>query len=91
MITIVGPKGEITKPCCIIANRHLHISPEERRQYNLVGVDKVIAVVEGEKKTIFENVYIKEDPSFTLEFHIDTDDGNGSLAKTGEEVEIIIP
>ena len=91
VITIVGPKGEITKPCCIIANRHLHISPEERRQYNLVGVDKVIAVVEGEKKTIFENVYIKEDPSFTLEFHIDTDDGNGSLAKTGEEVEIIIP
>ena len=36
-------------------------------------------------------VYIKEDPNFTLEFHIDTDDGNGSLAKTGEEVEIIIP
>ena len=72
VITIVGPKGEITKPCCIIANRHLHISPEERRQYNLVGVDKV-------------------NPSFTLEFHIDTDDGNGSLAKTGEEVEIIIP
>lgn len=90
-ITIVGPYGEVTKECCIIANRHLHINREERERLNLVGVDKVTAIVEGEKKTIFENVFIKEDPSFTLELHIDTDDGNGSLAKTGDEIEIIIP
>ena len=90
-ITIVGPLGEITKPCCIIANRHLHINPEERQRLNLVGVEKISARVDGEKSTIFEDVYIKEDPNFTLELHLDTDDGNGSLAKTGDDIEIFIP
>ena len=90
-VTIVGPNGEVTKPCCILANRHLHINPEEREKYGLVGVDKVKAKIVSEKTTIFEDVFIKEDKNFTLELHLDTDDGNGSLAKTGEEVEIIIP
>ncbi len=91
VITIVGPHGEVTKPCCIIANRHLHISPEQRKQLNLVGVEKISAKVSGEKSTMFEDVFIKEDPSFTLELHLDTDDGNGSLSKTGDEIEIILP
>ena len=88
-ITIIGPCGEITKPCCILANRHLHISPEQRKEYGLIGIDKVKARISGEKCTLFEDVYIKEDEKFTLELHLDTDDGNGSLGKTGDEVEII--
>lgn len=91
VVTIIGPKGEITKPCCIIANRHLHINPEQRQQLGLVGVEKVNAKIVSEKTTIFEDVWIKESKDYTLELHIDTDDGNGSLAKTGEEVEIFIP
>jgi putative phosphotransacetylase len=90
-ITIIGPKGEITKPCCIIANRHLHINPTQRRELGLVGVDKVCAKWVGEKTTIFEDVYIKESEDYTLELHLDTDDGNGALAKTGEEIEVFIP
>ena len=89
-VTIVGPNGEVTKPCCIIANRHLHINPAQRQELGLVGVEKVKAKIVSEKGTIFEDVWIKESPDFTLEFHIDTDDGNGSLAKTGDEVEIFI-
>ena len=89
-ITIVGPLGEVTKPCCIIANRHLHINPTQRQELGLVGVDKVCAKITGEKETIFQDVYIKESPDFTLELHLDTDDGNGSFAKSGEEVEIFI-
>lgn len=90
-ITIVGPLGEITKQCCIIANRHLHISPSQRQEYGLVGVEKVCAKITGEKNTIFEDVYVKESPDFTLEVHLDTDDGNGAFAKSGEEIEIFIP
>lgn len=90
-ITIVGPKGEVTKPCCILANRHLHINPKEREENGLVGIDKVKAKIVSEKTTIFEDVFIKESEDFTLELHLDTDDGNGSLGKTGDEVEIIIP
>lgn len=89
-VTIIGDVGEVTKPCCIIANRHLHISPEQRQQLGLVGIEKVCAKISGEKQTVFEDVYIKESPDFTLELHLDTDDGNGAMAKTGEEVEIFI-
>lgn len=88
-ITIVGPCGEVTKNCCIIATRHLHINKEDRIKYNLEGVEKVKVKIESEKSTIFEDVYIKENPNYVLELHLDTDDGNGSLAKTGDEVEII--
>ena len=89
-ITIIGPYGEVTKPCCIIANRHLHISPSQRKELGLVGIDKVCARITGEKETVFEDVYIKEREDFTLELHLDTDDGNGAFAKTGEEVEIFV-
>ncbi len=89
VVTIVGPMGEVTKPCCILANRHLHISPSQRVECGLVGVDKVKAIVRSEKTTVFEDVFIKESPDYTLELHLDTDDGNGSLGKTGDMVEII--
>lgn len=88
-VTIVGPNGEVTKKCCIIAARHLHITPEDREKYGLVGVEKVKARLNSEKATIFEDVYVKESPKYALELHLDTDDGNGSLAKTGDEIEII--
>ena len=91
VVTIIGPNGEITKPCCIIANRHLHINKAQREELGLVGVEKVNAKIVSEKTTIFEDVWIKESDDYTLELHIDTDDGNGSLAKTGDEVEIFIP
>ena len=90
VVTIIGPNGEVTKPCCIIANRHLHISPSQREELGLVGVEKVYAKIVGEKETIFGDVYIKESPDYTLELHLDTDDGNGALAKTGDEIEIFI-
>ena len=90
VITIIGPNGEVTKPCCIIANRHLHINPQQRQELGLVGIEKVCARITGEKDTIFQDVYIKESPDFTLELHLDTDDGNGAFATSGQEVEIFI-
>ena len=89
-VTIVGPNGEVTKKCCIIAARHLHINTNDLEKYNLVGVEKVKAKIASEKATIFDDVYVKASPNYELELHLDTDDGNGSLAKTGDEVEIIV-
>jgi putative phosphotransacetylase len=88
VVTIVGPCGEVTKPCCIIANRHLHLNHKQREELGLLDVDKVKARIVNEKSTIFEDVYLKEDENFTLELHLDTDDGNGSMGKTGDMVEI---
>lgn len=89
-ITIVGTNGEVTKKCCIIATRHLHINTNDLEKYGLVGVEKIKAKIVSEKSTVFEDVYVKASPKYVLELHLDTDDGNGSLAKTGDEVEIIL-
>ncbi len=89
-ITIIGPKGKIDlKEGCILANRHIHISPEEVKKYNLEGVKKVKVKIDGEKGGILNNVYLKIlDPS-VLEMHIDTDEGNAFNVKTGDTLEII--
>ena len=89
-ITIVGPKGELNlDKGCILANRHLHISPEEVKKYGLEGVKKVKVKVDGEKGGILNNVHLKIIEPSLLEMHIDTDEGNEKNEKTGDELEII--
>lgn len=90
-ITLVGPKGEVTKEnACIIATRHIHITSADRKRFNLEDKMFVKVRVNSEKPTVFEEVHLKESDSYALEFHIDTDDGNGVLAKTGDYAEIIV-
>ena len=74
---------------CIIANRHIHINPEEAKEYGLEGIEKVKIKVEGEKAGILDNVHIRVDENFKFELHLDTDDGNAFNVKTGDELEII--
>ena len=89
-ITIIGPKGKIDlKEGCILANRHIHISPEEVKKYNLEGVKKVKVKIDGEKGGILNNVYLKIQEPSLLEMHIDTDEGNAFNIKTGDVLEII--
>ena len=89
-ITIVGPKGELNlDKGCILANRHLHIGPEEVKKYGLEGVKKVKVKVNGEKGGILNNVHLKIIEPSLLEMHIDTDEGNAFGVKTGDELEII--
>lgn len=89
-ITIIGPKGEINlDKGCILANRHIHISSEEVKKYNLEGVKKVKVKIDGEKGGILNNVYLKIIEPSLLEMHIDTDEGNAFGVKTGDVLEII--
>ena len=69
-ITIIGPKGEITKEnICIIANRHIHINTRDKRKYK---EDDIVTVEVN--STILDNVHIKIDDSFKTELHINKDD-----------------
>ena len=89
-ITLIGPAGEVKlENGCIIANRHIHITHEDRVNMGLLEVEKVKVVVDTIKGGIMDNVYLKESDNFKLEFHIDTDDANAFLLKTGDEVTII--
>lgn len=89
-VTLVGPKGEITiNEGCIIATRHIHLSSDHVKMYNLEGKETVSIRVKGEKGGILDNVYLKVLDGSFLELHLDTDDANAHLIKNGDIVDII--
>ena len=89
VVTIVGPNGTITRPCAIIANRHLHINHEDRISLGLESVEKIQVKVGSEKTATLDSVYIKESPNGVLELHLDTDDANANLVKSGDLADLI--
>lgn len=89
-ITIIGPKGEITRDAAIIASRHIHATSEDAKRLGFEGKEFVSIKVGGEKKGILENVYVRISEDFKLEVHLDTDDANAFLIKNGDETELIV-
>lgn len=87
VITICGPKGEVTKECCILARRHIHITPKDKEFYHLPNV--VSIKVKGTRSGIMEEVYVKVAEDSYFEMHIDTDEANAFLLNNNDEVEII--
>ena len=89
-IAIVGPKGAIyCNEGCIIAARHIHMSPEDAKRFGVTDGQYVNVQVQGERGTTFNQVKIRVDDSFTLEMHIDTDEANASGIKQNDKVIII--
>jgi putative phosphotransacetylase len=89
-ITLVGPKGKVElKEGVIVALRHIHMTPADAATYGVKDKDIVKVRCGGERGLIFDNVLIRVHEQFSLEMHIDTDEGNASMLKTGDKVEII--
>ena len=89
-IAVVGPKGAIyMKEGCIVAMRHIHMSPADAAAAGVHDGDIVSVKAENERGTVFNQVKIRVDKSFTLEMHIDTDEANASKIKTGDRVTIL--
>ncbi len=89
-IAVVGPKGAIyMKEGCIVAMRHIHMSPADAAAAGVHDGDVVSVKAENERGTVFNHVKIRVSESFTLEMHIDTDEANASKIKTGDKVTII--
>ena len=77
------------KEGCIIAMRHIHMSPADAAAAGVHDGDIVSVKAENERSTVFHQVKIRVDDSFTLEMHIDTDEANASKIKTGDKVMIL--
>lgn len=89
-IAIVGPKGALyCKEGCIIAARHIHMSPADANRAGVSDGDYVCVRADNERGTTFEHVKIRVDESFTLEMHIDTDEANASQINQGDKVVIV--
>ncbi len=89
-IAVVGPCGAIyLKEGCIVAKRHIHMSPMDAVRAGVKNGDIVSVKVGNERSTVFNNVLIRVDPTFTLEMHIDTDEANAAEIRTGMTAELI--
>ena len=89
-IAIVGPKGAVyCKEGCIVAARHIHMSPADAAKAGVSDGDYVSVKMDNERGTTFDQVKIRVDESFTLEMHIDTDEANASDIKSGDKVAIV--
>ncbi len=91
-LVLVGPKGSVyLKQGVIIANRHIHLTPEYGAKHNIKDGDYVDVLVEGEnlKATKFFDVQVRVRDDFNVEMHIDTDDANAAGLKNGAKVTIL--
>lgn len=90
-MVIVGPKGSVyLNEGVIIANRHIHLTPQYAQQHDIKDGDWVDVVCHGKEKTTkFYDVQIRVRDDFNVEMHIDTDDANSAGLRNGDMVTII--
>ena len=90
-IVIVGPKGSVyLNEGVIIANRHIHLTPEYAEKHGIKDGDYVDVVCHGKEKTTkFYDVQIRVREDFNVEMHIDTDDANSAGLRNGDMVTIV--
>lgn len=90
-VTIVGPKGLITiDEGCIIANRHIHMSPADAEHFNVKDGDTVtIQADTGTRRSRWYDVQVRVNKDFCLEMHIDMDDANSAGLGNGSKVTVV--
>lgn len=86
-ITLRGPHGQVTLERGVIcAWRHIHMTPEDAVHFGVEDRDVVeVAITGGPRDLTFGDVLVRVSPSFKLEMHIDTDEGNA--AELGPDAE----
>lgn len=87
---LMGPAGFFEMPEGVIrAAPHAHLSPEDAEYYGVKGGDMMKLRVGGALGMTFDNLLARVDPSFKLEVHIDTDEGNACGLGPDVQVELI--
>ena len=77
-IKILSPHGELTlDKGVIIAKRHIHVQSDDAKVLGLHSGQKVVVKIESAERTAYlDDCEIRVGDDFTLEMHIDTDEGN---------------
>lgn len=89
-IALVGPKGAVyLNEGCIVAARHIHMTPAEAASASLHDGDYVSVKMGNERGAVLDHVKIRVDESFSLEMHIDTDEANACQVKQGDCAAIV--
>ncbi|GLC82151.1 phosphate propanoyltransferase [Lacrimispora brassicae] len=88
-IILKGPKGEVLlREGVIIADRHIHMTPEDALWFGVSDQERVRVAVDGPKGGVLDQVLIRVTRESSLDFHLDTDDANAFQLKQGQWVTI---
>jgi putative phosphotransacetylase len=88
--TLIGPNGEVKiNEGVIIADRHIHFSPEEANEFDVQDREIVSLKIDGIKGGVIDNVLCRVHPQFRLDCHLDTDDGSAFMLSTGDLVGLV--
>ena len=86
-MVVRGPRGEVVlQEGVIVAERHIHLSPEEAAGFNLKEGDRIRVFIEGKKGGVIEQITVRVNPNYKLDLHLDTDDANAFLLVQGQVV-----
>ena len=89
-ITIESDKGEVNLDRGLIAaKRHIHVSKEDSKKFEVKDNDLVKVKVFGERPLIFDDVVIRVSEDYTTFMHIDYDEANACGFKSGTFARII--
>ncbi|WP_195971223.1 ethanolamine utilization phosphate acetyltransferase EutD [Clostridium thermobutyricum] len=83
-ITIESDKGVVNLDRGLIAaKRHIHVSKEDAKKFEVKDNDLVKVKVFGERPLIFDDVVIRVSEDYTTFMHIDYDEANACGFKSG--------
>lgn len=83
--TLIGPDGSVQlEKGCVVAKRHIHMSPQDANHYGVSDGQSVSLELPGERGGIINHVIIRVHDSFSLECHLDTEEAN-ALGVSGKD------
>ena len=87
---LMGPNGYFQLDQGVIrAQPHVHMHPDDAAFYGVKHLDPMKLRIHGPLATTFDRLVVRVDPSFKLEVHIDTDEGNACGLKPETFCELI--
>ncbi len=89
--TLIGPRGQLElKEGVIDPQRHLHISDTEAAERGLQKGDIISLYIPGQQAATYHNFIVRVHPTFRMNIHLDTDEGNAcSLPTFGSKGRIV--
>lgn len=86
---ILGPKGVVElKEGVIRAAIHVHMNPEDAKQFGVKQGDLMKLRVGGDSGLTFNRVHVRIDPTSRLNVHMDTDEANACGLHLAKEMEL---
>lgn len=78
-IIFIGPKGVLSlSEGAIRAARHIHMTPEDAKSFQVKDGDRVDVEVSGKYGVIYKNVVLRVSKESKLVLHLDTDEANAA-------------